>query len=199
MFNDNIDRTLRRALDKLPEGNIGYAIVGLNTLFYGLYLLWPKGNMFAFYNNFTFSHFGLRQGCLHNMFTCHFAQMSLFHWALDSVIAFMFCRNLSQMFGNLFVAKTVLLSMFLGTFFVFMKEAALGVVPPFNGNDAILRGLIFSLIISNPQAQLMLFPLPINIPAWAIAALLLTMDFFTFNSAAFGGVSASYLMVNFFM
>ena len=149
-FNNNIDRNISKLLEKLPEGNIGYAIVGLNTFFYGLYLLWPKNNMFSFYNNFTFSHFGLRQGCLHNMFTCHFTQMSLWNWAVDSIISFLFCRNLSMMFGSLFVAKTALLSMFLGTFFVFMKEAALGVVPPYSGNDAILRGLIFSLIISNP-------------------------------------------------
>ena len=45
----------------------------------------------------------------------------------------------------------------------------------------------------------MLFPIPVNIPAWAIAALLLTLDFLSFNTAAFGGVSASYIMVNHFL
>jgi len=42
----------------------------------------------------------------------------------------------------------------------------------------------------------MLFPIPISIPAWGIACFLLGMDFLTMNVAAFGGVSASYLMVN---
>ena len=45
----------------------------------------------------------------------------------------------------------------------------------------------------------MLFPLPVQIPAWAIAALLLTLDFVSFNTPGFGGVSASWLMVNYFM
>jgi hypothetical protein len=45
----------------------------------------------------------------------------------------------------------------------------------------------------------MLFPIPIGVPAWAIAALLLGLDFLSFNTTAFGGVTASYLMVNYFM
>jgi len=44
----------------------------------------------------------------------------------------------------------------------------------------------------------MLFPIPVNVPAWAIACLLLGIDFFTFNTAAFGGVSAAYLMNAYF-
>jgi len=42
----------------------------------------------------------------------------------------------------------------------------------------------------------MLFPIPINISAWVIAGVLLTLDFMSWNTAAFGGVSAAYLMVN---
>lgn len=42
----------------------------------------------------------------------------------------------------------------------------------------------------------MLFPIPVNIPAWAIAGVLLFLDFISFNTPGFGGVTASYLMVN---
>jgi len=42
----------------------------------------------------------------------------------------------------------------------------------------------------------MLFPIPISIPAWSVALVLLVMDFFTFNVAGFGGVSAAYIMLN---
>jgi hypothetical protein len=45
----------------------------------------------------------------------------------------------------------------------------------------------------------MLFPIPIQIPAYAIGAFILCVDFYLFNVAAFGGLSASYLMVNYFM
>lgn len=44
----------------------------------------------------------------------------------------------------------------------------------------------------------MLFPIPINIPAWAIALVLLGMDFLTFNVAGFGGTSSAWLMLNYF-
>ena len=66
------------------------------------------------------------------------------------------------------------------------------------GNDAIMRGLVFSLIFRNPQASLMLFPIPVNIQAWMIGALLLGLDFMSMNTAGFGGTSAAYLMMTYF-
>jgi hypothetical protein len=41
-----------------------------------------------------------------------------------------------------------------------------------------------------------MIPIPIQVPAWAIAALLLGMDFMYMNVAGFGGVAASYALVN---
>ena len=67
---------------------------------------------------------------------------------------------------------------------------------PYYGNDAILRGLIFSIIFQNPAANLMLFPLPIQIPAWAIGGLLLVLDLMSLNTPGFGGVAAAYAMCN---
>jgi len=34
MFNKKFDRNLNKILEKLPDANIGYAIVALNTFFY---------------------------------------------------------------------------------------------------------------------------------------------------------------------
>ena len=48
MFNKNFDRKLNSLLEKLPQGNIGYAIVGLNTLFYLLQWIWPPGSFWQF-------------------------------------------------------------------------------------------------------------------------------------------------------
>ena len=87
--------------------------------------------------------------------------------------------------------------MFLANFLLFIQHNGSRVVRPFYGNDAILRGLIFAIIFMNPSATFYLIPLPIQIPAWLIAALLLGLDFLSFNVAAFGGVSAAYLMINF--
>ena len=106
-------------LEKLPQGNIAYLIVGLNCLFYGAYLFWPKWKMHSYLNNFSFSLYGLNQGYIWNMFTCHFAHQSFFSVLIDSVIIFLLAQSNTQMYGPLFTAKTVLLSMFLGTFLLY--------------------------------------------------------------------------------
>jgi len=154
--------------------------------------------MYSYLNNFTFSKFNLSRGYIHTFFTSHFAHMSFLTYLLDSVILYLFCQNLIMMYGPVFLAKTVFLSMFLGSFLLFLQHSG-SLARPYYGNDAILRGLIFTIIFQNPQASFYMLPLPIQIPAWAIAAVLLGLDFLSFNVAAFGGVSASYLMVNYFL
>jgi len=186
-------------LERLPQGNFGYVIAGLNTLFYFLYCIWPQHNMFSFMNNFTFSMFGLSRGYIHSLFTSHFTHMSFFSYLIDTVLCFLFCTNLGMMYGPTYVAKTCILSMLIGSLFVMLHQMSYSYqTRAFHGNDAIFRGLIFTLIFQNPQAQLMLFPIPVNIPAWAIAILLLGLDFLSFNTAAFGGVSAAWLMNAYF-
>ena len=79
---------------------------------------------------------------------------------------------------------------------LFLQQALQGFVRPYSGNDAILRGLIFSMIFANPAAKLTLIPIPIQVPAWAIAGLLLGMDLLHMNVAGFGGVAAAYALIN---
>ena len=102
--------------------------------------------MYSYLNNFTFSRFNLNRGYLHTIFTSHFTHMSFLTYLLDSVILYLFCQNMTMMFGPLFLAKTVLLSMFLGSFLLFLQHSGGGMVRPFYGNDSILRGLIFTII-----------------------------------------------------
>jgi membrane associated rhomboid family serine protease len=90
----------------------------------------------------------------------------------------MLTDSLGMMYGRVFAAKTVLLSMLMGSFFLYVYHNSMGGrVSPFYGNDAILRGVIFSIILTNPQQSFMLFPIPIQIPAYIIAILLLGVDF----------------------
>ena len=119
-FNSKIDNALENLLSRLPQPNIAYLIVALNTLFYGFYLFWPKWSMHTYLNNFSFSLYGLNQGYIHNLFTCHFAHQSFFSWLLDSVIIFLLSQSLGMMYGPLFAAKTVLLSMFMGSFLLYI-------------------------------------------------------------------------------
>ena len=90
-FNSNIDRILSNLLNKIPQGNLGYILVGLNTLSYLLYLLWPRYQMYSYLNNFTFSKFNLSRGYIHTLFTCHFSHMSFLSYLIDTVIVYLFC------------------------------------------------------------------------------------------------------------
>ncbi len=72
-FNSKIDGILEKVIEKLPQGNIGYAIAGLNTLFYGIYLMWPKFSIHSYLNNFSFSLYGMNKGYVWNLLSCHFA------------------------------------------------------------------------------------------------------------------------------
>ena len=104
----------------MPNGNIGVAIVALNTLIYGLYFMWPKYNMHTFFNNFTFNKMSLQSGHLWAMLLCHFTHMGFINYAIDSLIIFLLCQNLSFMFGGLYITKTILLSMLMGSALVFL-------------------------------------------------------------------------------
>lgn len=194
------DRLVNLLISRLPNGNIAFLIIFLNSLFYFMYLTWPRNQMYSYLNNFTFSKFNLMNGRLHTFLTCHFTHMSFFTYVLDSVLLYLFCQNLMMMYGPMFLAKTVLMSMFLGSFFLYLQSSMTsGLARPYYGNDALMRGLIFTVIFQNPSASFYMLPLPIQIPAWAIAAVLLGLDFLSFNVAGFGGVTASYLMVNYFL
>ena len=114
------DRFLNMILSRLPQGNIAFLLIGLNTLFYFMYLTWPRNQMYSYLNNFTFSKFNLMNGRLHTFFTAHFTHMSFLTYVLDSVIMYLFCQNLIQMFGPLYLAKTVCMSIFLGSFLLFL-------------------------------------------------------------------------------
>ena len=109
------------------------------------------------------------------------------------------CQNLGMMYGNVFLAKTMVLGLIFGSGLLFLQQALQGYSRPYCGNDSILRGLIFSIIFSNPAAKLTLIPIPIPIPAWAIAAVLLGMDLMHMNVAGFGGVGAAYALVGGFI
>ena len=52
------------------------------------------------------------------------------------------------------------------------------------------------MIFQNPSATLRLFPIPIDVPAYAMAGFLLLIDFWQNDFSAFGGVTAAYMMVN---
>ena len=122
MFNSSVDKIIMKVINRMPQGNIGYGIAAINALIYSLYVAWPSYNMYSFMNNFTFSLYGLNKGYFWNLLTCHFSHMSLFTCLLDSGIIWLFCQNLSQMYGPLFVGRTIVLSLISGSMLIFAHQ-----------------------------------------------------------------------------
>ena len=120
MFNSSVDKIIMRVVERMPQGNLGFGIAAINAIIYSLYLVWPSYNMYSFMNNFTFSMYGLNKGHFWNLLTCHFSHMSFISFLLDSGIIWLFCQNLSMMYGPLYVGRTLLLSLILGSLFVFV-------------------------------------------------------------------------------
>ena len=48
-FTSGFDRFLENMISKLPNGNVGYVILFLNTFFYFLYLMWSKYSVSIFF------------------------------------------------------------------------------------------------------------------------------------------------------
>ena len=89
-FNQKFDRIVEDLISRLPNGNIGIALVGINTLFYLLYLIWPPDIIHKFLNNFTISNYNLSKGRLHTLLFAHFTHMGFLSYLLDSLILFLF-------------------------------------------------------------------------------------------------------------
>ncbi len=147
-FNSKIDGYLENLIEKLPQGNFASIVVALNVLFYAAYVFWPKYSIHTYLNNFSFSMYGLNNGYYHNLLTCHFAHQSFFSCLIDSVFIYLIAGSAIQYNGPLFVAKTLVLSLLMGSFYLFLyHNSQRGMVKPFQGNDSLWRGLIFSIIL----------------------------------------------------
>jgi membrane associated rhomboid family serine protease len=196
-FNSKIDSQIESLVSRLPNGNIGFLFIGINSFFYLIYLLWPGDLLHKFLNNFTVSNYNLSRGRFHTLLLSHFTHMGFLSYLLDTVILYLFWQNLQMMFGPVYIAKLSILAIAMGSVLLMLQHSGSGMQRPYWGNDSILRALIFTVIFQNPTASFYLLPFPISIPAWVIAAVLLGLDFLSLNTASFGGISASYMMLNY--
>ena len=89
-----LDELIEQLVRRLPNGNVGALLVGINTFFYAVYLMWPRDIMHKFLNNFTISNYNLSRGRFHTLIFSHFAHMGFLSYAIDSLILYLFCQNL---------------------------------------------------------------------------------------------------------
>jgi membrane associated rhomboid family serine protease len=95
--------------------------------------------------------------------------------------------NFEMMYGSAIYTKLVLSSIGIGSLFLilFHKDNS------FIKSEAILRGIMMYMVLSNPNATFMLFPLPFSIRAKILGILLVVIDLLTKKYVNFGGTFAA--------
>jgi hypothetical protein len=95
--------------------------------------------------------------------------------------------NIEMFNGAALYSKLILSSMAFGSLFLilFHKDNS------FIKSDAILRGMIMFLVLSNPNASFMLFPFPFQVKAKYLGILLVILDLLTQKYVNFGGTIAA--------
>ena len=87
--------------------------------------------MHKFLNNFTISQYNLSRGRIHTLLFAHFTHIGFLSYVLDTLIVYLFCQNLMQMFGPVYIAKLALMSMAIGSFMLMLQHSSSGMQRPY--------------------------------------------------------------------
>jgi membrane associated rhomboid family serine protease len=160
-----------------------YLIIG----FSGLYLMKFFMNERSYIQEFFYHKYALQYKKIHTLVTSHFVSTNFLDYIINVVIIGLIGSNLEMMYGGAVYSKLVLSSMVLGSVFLilFHKDNS------FIKSEAILRGMMMFLVLSNPNASFMLFPLPFQIRAKILGILLVVIDLLTKKYVNFGGTFAA--------
>ena len=71
-------------------------------------------------------------------------------YLIDSIILYLLANNVMLMRGPIYLGTLCLMSIVIGTGLLALKMSATQFARPYLGNDAILRGLIFSIVFAQP-------------------------------------------------
>ena len=184
-FRNNMNQTLDSMFEKVPYGIVPIALVGVNIFFYLLHLGYRSSN--------SSNAIKLEQSPV----LSHFVHRGLFSLGINSFVTYSMCRYIEQMNGTPAMMKMLVLSFCLGSMtFQYLKERQIQ-YPPM-GNDVLIRGLAFAVIIRNPQATFYLIPLPIPIKAWIAGAIGIFFDVMAWNLPGMAGVLSGIIAAKIF-
>ncbi len=172
-FNEFMDNTVGGS----PPGFIPVALVGTNVIVYLLYKFQSGKN---------------RQVVLNNPLLKDFLCPGLFSLGINSVFTFLLARNIESMHGPGMLAKVVALTVVLGALGYSYSAQHSSHSQPY-GNNALMRGLGYSIMFSNPQASFILFPIPIPLKAWIVGGVILGFDLISLNYPGLGGTAAGFI------
>ena len=198
MANLNANSVKNKSLFKAPKKFQS----NQNNLFFSLplytkYILLASTTIFGigifmkdsdYIKTFFYHKYAMRHGKYHVLITSHFAKANFVDFAIESLLIGLIGSTLEPTLSSPVFLKLILSSVGIGSAFLlaFHKEDT------FFKSEAIFRAMIMCILFKNPQQSFMLFPLPFQIKAWILGALLVALDFYTKKWANFGGTIAGY-------
>ena len=191
-FRNNLFKTPKRFQSQMnnPFNSLPIVtkrIVIANCLIFGLGLFM---NSRQYITEFFYHKYALQHNKFHVLLTTHFAKANLFDFLIDTFITGLLGSQVENMLGMVTFQKLVMGSMALGSILMIgmVKDDA------FYKSEAILRGLIYYFVFSNPQQQFYLFPLPIQIKVMYVGVFIAVMDYLSGRWGNFGGLLAALLL-----
>lgn len=130
-------------------------------------------------------------GNVTNVITSHFTKLSLLDLVIDSVITVGIGSSIGMMIGEMAINRLVLSSVGISSLILLLLHND-GV---FYKSEAVLRGLIYYLVFTNPYTSFTLLPFPITIKAVYIGSFLAVIDIISKKHCNFGGAIAAYLLL----
>ena len=129
---------------------------------------------------------------LYNPVMANFVNPGLFRCAINSSIVYAIASHFERANGTTMLIKIIALSLFQSTILCTAAKIKNGEFY-YYGNDAIIRGILLSILLKDPAAKLMISPLPFSIRCFVLATFIILIDLFKFNVPAFGGTGAAIL------
>eukprot|EP01022_Parablepharisma_sp_SALTPOND_P033293 TRINITY_DN88420_c0_g1_i1.p1 TRINITY_DN88420_c0_g1~~TRINITY_DN88420_c0_g1_i1.p1 ORF type:complete len:424 (+),score=20.60 TRINITY_DN88420_c0_g1_i1:77-1348(+) len=135
---------------------------------------------------------------LYNPLLANFVNPGLIRCVVNSGIMYFLASYFERMNGPSALLKVILLSLFQSTVLCAIAKYQDGEFY-YSGNDAIIRGVLFSILLKDPAAKLVIIPFPIPMRCFIIAVVITLVDLLRFNVPAFGGIGAGILYVKQFI
>jgi membrane associated rhomboid family serine protease len=190
---------LDRSLFKMPRRNMSdnnplnmlptvtKRIVIANTFFFGLGLFM---NNRQYITEFFYNKYALRHNKYHVLITSHFAKANFLDYLLETFITGLLGAQLEQMMGTQSFMRLIGASIgFASVLLLTMHKE-----DSFFKSEAVLRGILWYFVLSNPQQSFFIFPLPIQVKALWLGVFIGVMDYLSHRWANFGGFFAALLL-----
>jgi membrane associated rhomboid family serine protease len=164
-----------------------YVLMGYAGIYVFKFILPERQYIKEFY----YHKLALSHGKYHTLITSHFVSMNFLDFILNMFIMGYIGTQVEFMFGSALFKKLILASMGVGSVLLLTMHKD----DSFIKSDAILRGVMMYMILSQPNTVFMLFPFPISLKARTLGFILVGLDLLTRKYVNFGGTIGAYMVV----